>query len=656
MKSIKIKLVAYFSVLILLSSVTIGFISIMNATRTISTEVENSLKNMATDRAEIIESRIEIEKRVLETIACSEGIQSMDWELQRAEIMRQVKGTNFIEMAISHPDGTTYAQDGAIVQLGDREYLRKALNGEPNVSDLTVTRAVNELNLLYAVPITKDGKVVATLTARADGNILSNLIEDTGFGDTGYSYMINDKGTMVAHPNKDLVLNQYNAIEKSKEDESFKDAAAISEVILNEKLGVSNYSFDGKNLYAGYAPVEGTNWIFVITADVDEILESIPTMTKGILISASIALLLSIAITYIIGILIANPIIEATRYSETLAIYDITQNISESFMSRKDEIGGLGKSMQNIAHNLRNMINEIRDSSEQVAAASEEMTATLQQSAISSEEISKTAQEIANGASDQALSTETGSSKATLLGEIIEKNLKYTRDLKTTSQQITDTISSGIKEIENLYEITEESNNASKAIQEVILKTNDSSIKIGQASSVIASIAEQTNLLALNAAGEAGKGFAVVAEEIRKLAEQSSASTASIDEIVDSLQENSKNAVITIGRVSDIVNEQTQSVTNSKDKYMLIYEAMKSADREIELLNISGTEMENMKNEILDTLQNLSAIAQENSAATEQVTASIEEQVASMSEFVGTSETLSDLAQNLQSIIMRFKI
>ncbi|MBU5311280.1 methyl-accepting chemotaxis protein [Tissierella carlieri] len=628
----------------------------MNATRTISTEVENSLKNMATDRAEIIESRIEIEKRVLETIACSEGIQSMDWELQRAEIMRQVKGTNFIEMAISHPDGTTYAQDGAIVQLGDREYLRKALNGEPNVSDLTVTRAVNELNLLYAVPITKDGKVVATLTARADGNILSNLIEDTGFGDTGYSYMINDKGTMVAHPNKDLVLNQYNAIEKSKEDESFKDAAAISEVILNEKLGVSNYSFDGKNLYAGYAPVEGTNWIFVITADVDEILESIPTMTKGILISASIALLLSIAITYIIGILIANPIIEATRYSETLAIYDITQNISESFMSRKDEIGGLGKSMQNIAHNLRNMINEIRDSSEQVAAASEEMTATLQQSAISSEEISKTAQEIANGASDQALSTETGSSKATLLGEIIEKNLKYTRDLKTTSQQITDTISSGIKEIENLYEITEESNNASKAIQEVILKTNDSSIKIGQASSVIASIAEQTNLLALNAAGEAGKGFAVVAEEIRKLAEQSSASTASIDEIVDSLQENSKNAVITIGRVSDIVNEQTQSVTNSKDKYMLIYEAMKSADREIELLNISGTEMENMKNEILDTLQNLSAIAQENSAATEQVTASIEEQVASMSEFVGTSETLSDLAQNLQSIIMRFKI
>nr|WP_280528559.1 methyl-accepting chemotaxis protein [Tissierella praeacuta] len=225
-----------------------------------------------------------------------------------------------------------------------------------------------------------------------------------------------------------------------------------------------------------------------------------------------------------------------------------------------------------------------------------------------------------------------------------------------------DIINNGLKEIENLSRITEESNVASKAIQEVILKTNDSSIKIGQASNVIASIAEQTNLLALNAAieaaraGEAGKGFAVVAEEIRKLAEQSSASTMSIDEIVNDLQANSKDAVTTIERVSNIANEQTQSVINSRDKYILIYEAMKKADKEIEQLNVSGLEMNSMKDTILDTLQNLSAIAQENSAATEEVTATIEEQVASMEEIANGSEALSELAQELQSIVVKFKI
>jgi methyl-accepting chemotaxis protein len=89
---------------------------------------------------------------------------------------------------------------------------------------------------------------------------------------------------------------------------------------------------------------------------------------------------------------------------------------------------------------------------------------------------------------------------------------------------------------------------------------------------------------------------------------------------------------------------------------MLIAQAMKDAIKAVERLNASGEEMESMKNEILDTLQNLSAIAEENSASTQQATASMEEQSASMEEIAGASESLSNLAQNLQSVIMKFKV
>ncbi|SHE41389.1 methyl-accepting chemotaxis sensory transducer with Cache sensor [Tissierella praeacuta DSM 18095] len=662
MKSIKLKLVVYFSILILLSSIIVGSISVVKSGKTISNEAENALIDMALNGAKIVESRIKTEKRVLETIACIQEIQSMDWELQKEELLRQVKGTNFIELAISHLDGSTYSPDGTIIQLGDRPYLKNALSGKTSISDLLVTRGVNQLNLLYATPIKKDGQIVGALSTRADGNILSELIADIGFGETGYSYILNNVGTVVAHPDKELVFEQSNAINLVENDESLKGIAKLTEKIIEEGFGVSSYFINGKKLYAGYAPIQDTNWTFVITADEAEVLNSIPEMKKNIIISIAITLLFGMGITYIMGMFIAKPVIEATRYSEILANYDITQDISQHFISRKDELGHLGKSMQSITDNLRKMINEIRNSSEQVAATSEEMAATIEQSTLSSEEISKTAQEIANSTSEQASSTELGSSKANLLGEIIEKELMYSKNLKSRASEIMDIINNGLKEIENLSRITEESNVASKAIQEVILKTNDSSIKIGQASNVIASIAEQTNLLALNAAieaaraGEAGKGFAVVAEEIRKLAEQSSASTMSIDEIVNDLQANSKDAVTTIERVSNIANEQTQSVINSRDKYILIYEAMKKADKEIEQLNVSGLEMNSMKDTILDTLQNLSAIAQENSAATEEVTATIEEQVASMEEIANGSEALSELAQELQSIVVKFKI
>ena len=235
-------------------------------------------------------------------------------------------------------------------------------------------------------------------------------------------------------------------------------------------------------------------------------------------------------------------------------------------------------------------------------------------------------------------------------------------NLNRASSKVAEVVNEGLLDMNKLSKITEESNGATKEIYEVILKTNESSNRIGQASSVIASIADQTNLLALNAAieaaraGDAGRGFAVVADEIRKLAEQSSQSTKAIDEIVGELQKNAKDAVKTMERVSTISKEQTSGVIQSKDKYILIAQAMKDAQIALEQLNASGEEMRKMKDEILTTLQNLSAIAQENSAATEQTTASMEEQTASMEEISSSSEDLSNLAQDLQSIILKFNV
>ena len=106
----------------------------------------------------------------------------------------------------------------------------------------------------------------------------------------------------------------------------------------------------------------------------------------------------------------------------------------------------------------------------------------------------------------------------------------------------------------------------------------------------------------------------------------------------------------------EYIKEQTESIIHGREKYMLIAQSMQDAMKVVEQLNVSGEKMEEMKNDILETLQNLSAIAEENSATTEQVTASLEEQTASVEEIANANEELSTLAQNLQSIIMKFKI
>jgi methyl-accepting chemotaxis protein len=190
---------------------------------------------------------------------------------------------------------------------------------------------------------------------------------------------------------------------------------------------------------------------------------------------------------------------------------------------------------------------------------------------------------------------------------------------------------------------------------------NESTAKIGDASNVIAAIAEQTNLLSLNAsieaarAGEAGKGFAVVASEIKQLAGQSASSTDYINGIVNELQTVVKKAVESIERVNEIAKEQFESVINTKQKYETIIHSMDDAAEATKILNKSEDEMTKAKNDILDMLQTLSAIAEENTASTEEASSTMLEQSASIEEIAKSSEMLAQLAQNLQQVIARFK-
>lgn len=661
-RSLKTKLIIYFTILILASSITLGIVSIQRASDIITKEVEELLGLLAKDASKLTESRVETQQKTLDMIALIPNINSMEWELQKPILENQLRKTDFIDIAVVYPDGSAYYSSGSTSQLGDREYVKKALAGESNVSDLILSRVTDEIVLMYATPIEKDGKVVGALIGRSDGNALSMITEDTGFGDSGYGYIINSSGIVVAHPDREKVMNQFNPIEESNNDESLKSLANLFEKALAEKNGVSDYSFEGNNLYAGYAPIEGSEWIFIITANQDEALSSIPELEDAIMWVLLIILAVSVVFVYILGSSITAPIIRAVQHSKKIGSLDLTEDVPSKFLKRKDEIGDLAQAMQVITDSLKNTINEIINTSSQVLAASEEMSAASQQSASAAEEISQTIEEIAKGASDQAESTQEGSLNANELGRIIEEDQLYMRNLNVQSEKVTKIVQEGLVEIEDLYKIAEESNLATNEVRNVIVQTNNSSIKIGQASNVISSIAQQTNLLALNAAieaaraGSAGKGFAVVAEEIKNLALQSSASTKEIDEIVNELQVNAQSAVKTMERVSVITDEQTKSVIRSRDKYQLIDAAMKETDDTVNQLNIAGEQMDKMKDQILSSMENLSAIAEENSAATQQATASIEEQAASAEEISATSEGLTTLAQNLQALILKFKI
>lgn len=672
MKSIRTKLVVYFSVIMTVALVVLGAVIMNGASETIKNDAEASLLTLSREAARVADSRIRGEFLYLEGLANLPEVQEDTRDIDQAMnvFKERVQNTGYLRIGIADLEGNlylsdTYGDNGEVVDISERRYYQTSLSGERGL--MSPSQSVNaadgdRLIMVTSVPIMEKNRVTGVIVAVGDADFLSLIVEDITFGEQGYAYMIDEMGTVVAHRNRDMIRDFFNPVTLVENDPSLLTVANQFNEMLSTEAGVGSYTFNNENMYVGYNAIGDTGWRLVVTADEQEVLASVDELQWTTLIMTGLAILVAIILTYIVGSRISKPILSVSESAKKIGALDLREDVDQSLLKTKDEVGQLAASLQSVTENMRQVIQQINDSAGNVSAASEQLTATSEQSARATEEVAATIQDIADGAENQAENTEAGSEKAYQLGDIVELEQVVVNQLNQAFEDVNRAVSEGMSEVARLAALSDKTSKSTKEVEIGINSTNDSSQRISEASNVIANIAEQTNLLALNAAieaaraGEAGKGFSVVAEEIRKLAEQSTESTASIDAIVKELQTNAERSVTVMSDVSKVIEEQLASVQLTKTKYEQIETAMMTSNHAVDSLNDTGKQMAAIKEEIVSSLENLSAIAEENSAATEEVSAATEQQTSSMEEISRSSLSLTELAVELKKLIEQFKI
>ncbi len=340
------------------------------------------------------------------------------------------------------------------------------------------------------------------------------------------------------------------------------------------------------------------------------------------------------------------------------------KNLAQSplTLNSKDELGVLSSSFNMVLSSFQEIVGQISNTSNEVSDAAQTMVRNADEVSTATSEIARAIEEIAGTASSQATDTEQSAAEIANLEQIIKDSSQNSELLAKATKQINEAGVEGLKLVNTLSEVNKNSQSTFYRILDVIEKINVSADRIGEASSLISGISEQTNLLSLNAsieaarAGEAGKGFAVVADEIRKLAEQSSHSVGTINELLKELQDNAALAKEESAFVKDTVQAQTKSVDNTKNKYMDIANSLEIINAQIEALNQITGQMGLSCTNVVAHISNLSASAQENAATTEETSAGSEEILASMVSIADISSKVNGQIKELQSLISDFKM
>lgn len=473
---------------------------------------------------------------------------------------------------------------------------------------------------------------------------------------TSYVYIVEAGGKMLYHKDKTKVGQPVvNEVIKAVAD----DLAAGKEI--NDEF--VRYKYNGAMKYAAYSVTKDGKSIVIVTADEADALASINAVSKKISIGAVVVFIIIAVISFIVGRLISNPIIKISNSISRLSDLDLREDESIEKLTRyKDEIGLMARSTRNVSEKIRNVISMISRQSENLLNTSIALVGNANDTINSLHQVEIAVSEVAEGATSQAQETSDATTNIIVMGDMIENSSEEVHRLRKSSGDIGDAAQKATEILNELLSINAKAVDAIEMIRGRINTTNESVEDIKAATVIITSIAEETNLLSLNAsieaarAGEQGRGFAVVASQIQKLAEQSNESAKKIEDITLMLIDDSNKSVAGINEVKDIMDKQSSHVKDTSNAFDRVKQNIDVSIKGLsELIDIM-TRLDTARGAVTDTVQNLSAIAEENAASSQESSASVTEVGNVMDQVVPALQQLKDISQTIDENLKQFVI
>ena len=496
------------------------------------------------------------------------------------------------------------------------------------------------------------------------GNIILNqayletLIGDVCINDldSSYAYVVGSDGTMIYHPDE-------SKVGQPVENAAIKQVVADLEAGKEQQKGMAIYEFRGAEKYAAYYVTSNKAAILVITADRGDILSA----KDAIYVRAGGAAIVIFIVLGIISFLIASkmtrPIVEITNVIKRFSSLNFAESPTTIRISkRKDETGQMARAIGDLREKLVTIVSQIKSQSELLYNASTELDNNASHTTSTVGNVETAVNEIATGATNQASETQKATDDIVNMGNMIEHTNSQVENLTSTANLMRESSEEAAATLKELDNINQQAIASIDVIYEQTNITNISALKIKEATTLISSIAEETNLLSLNAsieaarAGEAGRGFAVVASQIQKLADQSNESANQIDQIIHALIEDSEKAVKTMDEVKTIMNLQSENVHKTGQVFEQVRDGISSSISGVGEIATRTTQLDKARGDVVDVVQNLTAIAQQNAASTEETSASVMEVSNVMQEIMENANRLKEIASILEENMNSFTL
>lgn len=469
---------------------------------------------------------------------------------------------------------------------------------------------------------------------------LVDLVGAADVGEDSYAFLIDNLGNIITHVN-----GEFNPTEEGFTNVGDILGGGLGGVLNGQDLTIRNRQikdFDNTDRLFFSEDIDEADWKVGVAVGARHAIGTVDDVIKYTMIASLIVLIISALLSFYISNSITRPIIQSVAIAENIGNLDLTNTIDEKELNRKDEIGQMYNSFNDIITKLKmfmmnlessietnhrvyeetiSKLNFLLNQAEDTSATTEELSAGMEETAATTMTLEESTVEVNNAISDFTDKMEQG---AVTSNEISTKADELSRQFIEAKDSTMDIYSNTRNEIRDAIQ-------SAKGVERIHVLSN-----------AILEISEQTSLLSLNAAieaaraGESGKGFAVVAEEIRRLAENSNSTVEEIQLVTKDVTR----------VVEQLINNTSNLIGFLEEKVIGDYEMMVDA---VSQYRDDGSSLN-------DIISGLSATSEELSATISQMAMSMKDISVTVEDSTTATTNIAEMNMNIVEAINNINI